>query len=320
VHSLTHTPPGVAQEEDDESMGDVDLFMLTADGKALTVNSKWLQHLQERLLGEDGHPRKATLAEDPHRMGLVLEWIYGSIVSTAEKARDGAKRAVGREQPSAGAAFETLRMSLHEQAQWEARAQKAKELMKEMVHSRREAAELARTHGIAALPRGEDGQVVMDDVQQAPDEVMLSMLRREALLTRAKLHALLYEHIMAEKQLRSLKAQLRQGEPEFDRLKRELEEVKHPPRGVETAFRSAAEMERHRHQMADAAIEEQLEVQTAFREHGQRLQGIYDKRHRTEMEIAKRCEAGWAAVASAGWPRGALLRWRSHGWGQGEAP
>ena len=65
---------------------------------------------------------------------------------------------------------------------------------------------------------------------------------------------------------------LLQGEPEFDRLKRELEEVKNQPRGLEGTFRTAAEMERHRAQLADAAIEEQLEVQTAFREHGARLQ------------------------------------------------
>ena len=39
---------------------------------------------------------------------------------------------------------------------------------------------------------------------------------------------------------------------------------------------------------ADAAIEEQLEVQTAFREHGARLQGIYDKRQRTEVDMARR--------------------------------
>lgn len=51
--------------------------------------------MQERLLGEDGHPRKVHEGEDPHRMGLVLEWVYGTIVSTAEKARDGAKRALG---------------------------------------------------------------------------------------------------------------------------------------------------------------------------------------------------------------------------------
>ena len=63
-----------------------------------------------------------------------------------------------------------------------------------------------------------------------------------------------------------------QGEPEFERLKRELEDVKNAPRGLEGTFRTSAEMERHRSQMADAAIEEQLEVQTTFREHGARLQ------------------------------------------------
>lgn len=43
-----------------------------------------------------------------------------------------------------------------------------------------------------------------------PDEAMLSMLRREVLLTRAKLHYLGYQQMAAERMLRSLKAQLRQ--------------------------------------------------------------------------------------------------------------
>ena len=50
---------------------------------------------QERLLGDAGHPRKVKPEEDPFQMGLVLEWVYGTIVSTAEKARDGAKRPLG---------------------------------------------------------------------------------------------------------------------------------------------------------------------------------------------------------------------------------
>lgn len=33
--------------------------------------------------------------EDPFSLGLVLEWVYGTIVSTAEKSRDGAKRPLG---------------------------------------------------------------------------------------------------------------------------------------------------------------------------------------------------------------------------------
>lgn len=45
-------------EEEEENMGDVDLWALASSGNALTVNSRWLGHLQDRLLGEDGHPRK----------------------------------------------------------------------------------------------------------------------------------------------------------------------------------------------------------------------------------------------------------------------
>ena len=55
----------------------------------------WFYALQERLLGEDGNPRKTKDSEDPFRMGLVLEWVYGTIVSTAEKARDSAKKSLG---------------------------------------------------------------------------------------------------------------------------------------------------------------------------------------------------------------------------------
>lgn len=50
---------------------------------------------QERLLGEDGEPRKLQKNEDPQPLGLVLEWVYGTIVSTAEKARNGARCSLG---------------------------------------------------------------------------------------------------------------------------------------------------------------------------------------------------------------------------------
>lgn len=51
--------------------------------------------IQERLLGPDGLPRKVHEGEVPSRLGLVVEWIYGSIVSTATKDRDGAQRPLG---------------------------------------------------------------------------------------------------------------------------------------------------------------------------------------------------------------------------------
>lgn len=43
-------------------------------------------------MGPDGNPHKATSEEDPGHVGLVLEWVYGSIVSTSEKERENAKR------------------------------------------------------------------------------------------------------------------------------------------------------------------------------------------------------------------------------------
>ena len=80
-------------------------------------------------------------------------------------------------------------------------------------------------------------------------------------------------------------------------------------------------MERHRAQLADAAIEEQIEVQTAFREQGQRLQRIYDHRwvQRARLLVAcGRCSRGLdnnnlqntAAVGEV-WAGGARQRRRS---------
>ena len=36
-------------QEEEEGIGDVDLFTLTSDKDKLTVNSKWFQHLQVRV-------------------------------------------------------------------------------------------------------------------------------------------------------------------------------------------------------------------------------------------------------------------------------
>ena len=44
-----------------------------------------------------------------------------------------------------------------------------------------------------------------------PDAVVMVMLKRELLLTRAKLHALHYEHIMGERKMRTYKSQLKQA-------------------------------------------------------------------------------------------------------------
>ncbi len=48
------------------------------------------------------------------------------------------------------------------------------------------------------------------EAKALPDDAILFMLRREALLTKAKLHYLVFEHLTQEKELRILKQALRQ--------------------------------------------------------------------------------------------------------------
>ena len=49
------------------------------------------------------------------------------------------------------------------------------------------------------------------EAEMLPDAVVMAMLKRELLLTRAKLHALHYEHIMGERKMRTYKSQLKQA-------------------------------------------------------------------------------------------------------------
>lgn len=134
-------------------MGDVDLWAVTDNHDSLTVNSKWLQHLTERLLGEDGHPRKVKAGEDPHSNGLVLEWVYGTIVSTAEKARDGAKRPLGQYLPAAGDAHLALVRALEEQSLWDSRLQECRQLLSDLLKTRLEAQQLAKQYDIKPVPK-----------------------------------------------------------------------------------------------------------------------------------------------------------------------
>jgi hypothetical protein len=57
------------------------------------------------------------------------------------------------------------------------------------------------------VPTNDSGKV--QEQADLPDAVILKMLQREVLLTRAKLHALKFEQSTAEHRIRSLKSQLR---------------------------------------------------------------------------------------------------------------
>jgi hypothetical protein len=192
-----------------------------------------------------------------------------------------------------------------------------------LLQSRKEADELSKQYSLqagaagsssgspaaqssgSATDAGSAGDNSSASTQQLPDVVVLKMLKREVLLTSAKLHALTSDLLDGQRTISRLRSQIRhvshmqsnsqlawvcyisvccdasvgrqqpvlltwsegaslcqkanksacayagvdcwlQGEPELERLKRELEELKHAPRGLEGTFRTAAEMERHR--------------------------------------------------------------------------
>lgn len=77
--------------DESQQLNDIDLFTLSTADSSITVHDYWLRHLEARVMG-DAHPRKARGDEDGEHIGLVLEWLYGSIVSTSEKARESSKR------------------------------------------------------------------------------------------------------------------------------------------------------------------------------------------------------------------------------------
>ncbi|UPR04627.1 hypothetical protein HOP50_17g79710 [Chloropicon primus] len=304
-------------EDEEEGMGDVDLFQLedaasseseagdkAGAGAMLVVNPKWLNHLEERCLSEDGHPMKVSGAENEHKVGLVLDWVYGSIVSTAEKSRAAAGIQLGQQPVGIEELYNAFIQGLTEQYELEQKKKKAKWYLEEMVKSRKlnqelteqlmeiqQASEDLEAGNKMVSVEPEDGSVT----NFVPDQVIYEMLKREGLLTEAKLYSLAHEHENCEKRLRNVRAQLRQTEPEFERLKNELEELKANPRGTisganpgEGSYRNQAEMERHRAQLQDAAIEEQIEVQSAFREQGVHLKMLFGKRQEFEVEMAQK--------------------------------
>ena len=325
------------EDPDEEPIGDVDLFSLTPDGNALCVNDKWMSHLRSRVLGEDSQPRQAKDGEDPTKAGLALEWVYGTIVSTAEKGRDAAHRTIGNKPVSAEEAVEALVNALEEQAMWEQHARSSRELLSQMLTSRKEALEMGKKYDLrtttaaaaaaaAAVPSSSGGVAIAGssgiskpaaasisnaseatttatppaagevsspaaatELPSLPPHVILFHLKREALLTAAKLHGLKLEQVTAKRELRSYQAQLRAGEPRFERLRRELDEMKSAPsRSLDGTYRNTSEMERHRSQLADAAIEDQMTAQAEFRKIGSRLQKIVDLKTEMEIQISRR--------------------------------
>ena len=292
-------------EEEEDPIGDVDLFDLVENGEAFRVNPKWLGHLQSRILGEDGQPRRSNHEEDPHEIGLVLEWVYGTIVSTAEKARDAAHRALGCKAPSVEAAVETFISALEDHATATAQAKLSRELMSEILENRKASIEYEKQYNLLSKLGlfnfdnnsridEEYGNILngtcTDLMDSIPYDAIIFMLKRESLLTSAKLHFLALEQISMHRKSQSLKFQLQQGEPQFERLKRQLDDLKSisNARALDGNYRVTSDVDKQRIQLADSNLDEQLRVQSSLREKSVQLQRVLESRRECDINISRR--------------------------------
>jgi len=248
----TYTVKQGDPEEEEKEMGDIDLFAVSEDGKGLRVHPKWLQHLEERKLGEDGQPQRMEEEElkgmQGAALGLVLEWIYGSIICTAEKAREVARRTLADDLPAPNAdmGYMAVVQQHNMMHHWQTMISNAKGLLGKMLENRKQMG------NVDALKQQEE---------HTKGEV-LQLLKREELLTQAKIEMLNFKHWAGEKEVKKLRTQLAVKEPQYQRLKLEFEEAK-----LEKFKAERGKGDGHGyHRNSEAVMQEHMELQTALQE------------------------------------------------------
>lgn len=272
----TYTVKQGDPEEEEKEMGDIDLFAVSEDGKGLRVHPKWLQHLEERKLGDDGQPQRMEDEElkgmQGAALGLVLEWIYGSIICTAEKAREVARRPLAEDlpAPSADLGYMAVVQQHNMMNHWRNMISTAKGLLGKMLESRKHIGDVD-----SLKQKGEHTK-----------EEVLQLLKREELLTQAKIEMLNFKHWAGEKEVKKLRTQLGVKEPQYQRLKLEFEEAKLEKFKAE---RGKGDGHGH-HRNSEAIMQEHMELQTALQESTLELKRIqaslsqlqHEQSHRTQ--------------------------------------
>lgn len=102
-------PPGTSEEGRKLWAPDAaSIFILSEDGEQLTISEEWKDYLKEQSSQLDSGSSSMT-ADD-----LLLQWVYGGVVSEREKAHDGAKRALYHGQvPDGQSVYSLLRAVRH---------------------------------------------------------------------------------------------------------------------------------------------------------------------------------------------------------------
>ncbi|CAG9460117.1 unnamed protein product [Pedinophyceae sp. YPF-701] len=291
-------------------------------GGEVRVNDSWLSHLARRTLGDDGQPRLVRDGEDAADVGLVVEWVYGAIVSTAEKGREAARSLLLMSAMTAREAHEQLMSVLQELHRQDSILNHGKLLLSTMVDSRRSNRTMMAQHPQLLALQQELAQCVLPDKTRdeaaleriaervraeglegnwpAPDETIIQMLHREGLLTDARVYHKKERHIQKTREQRVVEFEFVLATTELKRRLQQCENAKQAPRALDAAGHRGAT----RSQLADAAIEEQVAAQNAYREQQLKVQALEEHRMRVKTKLA---ELGREIERLEGWGRNLLV-------------
>jgi len=295
-----------------EGMEDVDLFSVednaAPDGEAggealacLTVHPKWLTHLGQRAMGEGGRICRVTATGleceeaavapvagtpaavvnpcvDDVKGGLVLDWVYGKIVNTAEKARSGAQTALGQSAQSLApdelctavqATWEVALRAVREHGALGERRTEGKALLAEVVRARVDAeAQGARSSGGGGAA-------------EASVSAVRAVVALERALAAVKSALLAADAGAAGAVAAAAQGRVARGHPQYRRLQEELAEIEKAAAAASAGAGGSA-------QAAEAAqlADERQQLFTELKARGSALNAAVEAREASRLAEA----------------------------------
>lgn len=111
-----------------------------------------LSHTAQCLVGITVCARQLTWQTTHCRADLVLDWVYGRVLSAGDVSRQLATFPLGRHSPTAHEIHLQLVKALQQQADWDAQAQQYKQLLQDMLQTRKRYQELKEQYSSTMGP------------------------------------------------------------------------------------------------------------------------------------------------------------------------
>ena len=141
-------------------------------------------------------------------------WLFANLVVSQLadlilQAYISIRRPLGAYSLTSQGALDFLRRMIEDQADCEALAAHTRDLLRDMLEARKELDALGKLYDLWPAANSNAGETMIERFN-LPDEVVVKMLGREVLLSKAKLFALTYEHRAAQGQIQRIRAMIRQ--------------------------------------------------------------------------------------------------------------